>query len=83
MQFQSDLLQCEIHRPAVLETTALGAARLAGPGIGYFTMDDFSSSKEMSVFRPEMDVQKADHLYSRWQKAVEAARLYGNDENVG
>ncbi len=83
MQFQSDLLQCEIHRPAVLETTALGAARLAGLGIGYFTMDDFSSSKEMSVFRPEMDVQKADHLYSRWQKAVEAARLYGNDENVG
>ena len=77
MQFQSDLLQCTIHRPEILETTALGAARLAGLGCGFWTMEDFvDDGMGHSVYKPHMEETEADHLYARWQKAVEAARMF-------
>ena len=80
MQFQSDLLQCEIRRPQILETTALGAARLAGLGTGFWTMDDFRRAENTwQIYQPQMKADEADHLYGRWQKAVEAARLFGRD----
>lgn len=77
MQFQSDLLQCDICRPAVVETTALGAARFAGLGTGFWTMDDFvRAGEERTVYHPAMAREKADHLYARWQTAVAAARMF-------
>ncbi len=78
MQFQSDLLQCRITRPAILETTALGAARLAGLAVGYWTMDELRRGEEegVTLFDPEMTKEKADHIYKRWQTAVAAARMF-------
>ena len=80
MQFQSDLLQCDISRPALIETTALGAAYLAGLAVGYWKdIDDLSSGTESTEFHPVMKAEEADMLYSKWQKAVEAARLFSKE----
>lgn len=77
MQFQSDLLQCTIQRPAILETTALGAARLAGLGCGFWTMEDFADcEKKNTVYEPHIQETEANSLYARWKKAVAAARMF-------
>lgn len=77
MQFQSDLLHCDVVRPRNIETTALGAAHLAGLAVDYWTMDDFrKSAGNADVYHPTADVRKADALYSRWQLAVAAARMF-------
>lgn len=77
MQFQADLLQCDILRPQLVETTALGAARLAGLGCGFWTMDDFRrSEREMTCYEPMMNGMEADRCYARWQTAVAAARMF-------
>lgn len=78
MQFQSDLLQCEINRPAIVETTALGAAHLAGLAVGFWnSMDELNAAeKGKTEFHPSVSREKADRLYAKWQKAVEAARLF-------
>ncbi len=72
LQFQSDILGVEIHRPKILETTALGAALLAGLAVGVFNDRDEIRNKwqRESLFKPEMDAkQVASHL-SRWEAAV-------------
>jgi glycerol kinase len=75
MQFQSDLLQCEINRPKVVETTALGAAHLAGLAVGFWKdLDDLSSHEVHTDFHPQMEESRAAHLYEIWKKAVAAAR---------
>lgn len=73
MQFQADLLGIDVIRPLTSETTALGAAFLAGLGVGFW------ESKEQiqklygvaGIFSPKMDSPKAQKLYVGWQKAVE------------
>ena len=82
MQFQSDLLQCDIARPTVVETTALGAAYLAGLAVGFWKdRDEIAHALKIDQeFRPQMSEAKADHLYSRWQKAVEAVRMFPAEE---
>lgn len=70
MQIQADLLQVPIHRPVQLESTALGAAYLAGLGIGTWTMADLSKLNPIdSQFDPQRNL---DAEYSRWKKAVQA-----------
>ncbi len=77
MKKQADLMQCKILRPSFLETTALGAARLAGLAIGYWTMDDFKhQNNDDTIFEASISKEDADQLYARWQKAVEAARSF-------
>ncbi len=79
MQFQSDLLQCEIHRPANVETTAMGAAFLAGLAVGFWeSMEEIMSisSGEMTVYQPEMESGDAEKKYSTWKQAVAAARMF-------
>lgn len=78
MQFQSDLLQREIERPSLTETTALGAAHLAGLAIGYWDgIEAFKSSLDTSSFyRPSMSKEEADAFYAKWLKAIEATRLF-------
>ena len=77
MQFQSDLLQRTIERPVITETTALGAAHLAGLAVGYWKMEDFEMIHEgSSLFTPQMDADTADACYEKWQMAVAAARLF-------
>ena len=82
MQFQSDLLQCEIRRPAVVETTALGAAYLAGLAVGFWeSQDELVKDKDAdTVFVPQMSDEKSQEIYGKWQMAVEAARLFTSEE---
>ncbi|SDE38243.1 glycerol kinase [Paenibacillus sp. UNCCL117] len=78
MQFQSDLLNVPVDRPVVGETTALGAAYLAGLAIGYWTSQSEISSqwKINRTFVPDMDDVRRRDLYEGWRKAVYAARAF-------
>jgi glycerol kinase len=72
MQFQSDILDVNIERPEVTETTALGAAYLAGLAVGFWKSKG-EISQYWSInrkFKPEMDEEKRNKLYNGWKKAV-------------
>ncbi len=75
MQFQADLLDANVLRPQVIETTALGAAYLAGLAVGYYK--DLEEIRENwalgSTFKPEMAQEKRDKLLKGWHKAVKCA----------
>jgi glycerol kinase len=75
MQFQSDILGTSVERPEVFETTALGAAYLAGLAIGYWKDKQEIASKWQLAnrFEPEMSTDVRDKLYGGWQAAVRAA----------
>jgi glycerol kinase len=72
MQFQADILDREVVRPAVKETTALGAAYAAGLATGFFeNLDDLRSHWSVDrTWKPAMDQARRDSLYSFWKKAV-------------
>jgi len=76
MQFQSDLLDVRVLRPVVQETTALGAAYLAGLAVDYWT--DFRDLSRNWVldreFAPQMSIAERDQLYGGWKKAVKCAQ---------
>ena len=76
MQFQADVLRCPIDRPVMVETTALGAAFLAGLHAGVWSnVGDIVRSRESAhIFRPKMDAESAQELCRRWHKAVERAK---------
>ena len=78
MQFQSDILDVDIQRSKVMETTALGAAYLAGLATGYFKDQEEIKAKweEASSFQPNMDEERREDLYAGWQAAVESARTF-------
>jgi glycerol kinase len=72
MQFQSDILQTKVIRPNYTETTALGAAMLAGIGAGIFTKESLTKlNSDTKTFLPKMKLIDADELYFGWQKAVD------------
>lgn len=78
MQFQSDLLQADVELSKYHETTALGAAYLAGMATGFFgTLEDVESlwTKD-KTYSPLMPEEERDRLYTGWQKAVEATRIF-------
>ncbi|QOI98221.1 MAG: glycerol kinase GlpK [Flammeovirgaceae bacterium] len=71
MQFQADILGTEVERPEVIESTALGAAFLAGIKAGLWKKQDIAARRKVqSVFKPEMDNTRRDRLYAGWKKAV-------------
>jgi glycerol kinase len=72
MQFQSDILNLPVARPAIKETTALGAAYVAGLAIGYFqSLDDLRANWAIDkTWTPNMDQATRDGLYASWKKAV-------------
>ena len=76
MQLQSDLLDVPVQRPAVTETTALGAAYLAGLAVGYWSgLDEIAAQWRVgAMFEPTMTPAQRDLLYAGWQRAVERAR---------
>ncbi|WP_066192177.1 glycerol kinase GlpK [Gracilibacillus timonensis] len=78
MQFQSDLLAVPVQRPEVIETTALGAAYLAGLAVGYWDSRDKISEQWQidKEFTNEMDEEQRQALNDGWQKAVEATRVF-------
>lgn len=73
MQFQSDILGVQVQRPVNIETTALGAAFLAGLSSGFWKdKDELQSIRETDKqFSPAMDKSKVDKLYAGWEKAIE------------
>ncbi|MFD7521282.1 glycerol kinase GlpK [Paenibacillus chitinolyticus] len=78
LQFQSDMLGVPVERPLINETTALGAAYLAGLAVGYWK-DCAEIAAQWSVdgtFEPEMPAPRSEQLYSGWQKAVHAAMAF-------
>ncbi len=76
LQFQADVLGVAVRRPVVAETTALGAAYLAGLAVGYWKdTDDVVNNWALDrEFTPAMPAAKRDGLYGRWQKAVARSR---------
>jgi len=71
MQFQSDILNVPVLRPRVVETTALGAAYLAGLYLGWWTYDELKSAQEIErVFQPQMEESLRKTRYQKWKEAV-------------
>lgn len=78
MQFQGDLLRVPVERPTINETTALGAAYLAGLAVGYWK-DQEEISRQWAVdktFEPSMEEQESEKLYEGWKNAVHAAMAF-------
>ncbi len=75
LQFQSDILHCKVVRPTTTETTALGAAYLAGLAVGYWkNIDEIQQLWQVDkTFSPQMKVGKANELLKGWQRAVDAS----------
>ncbi len=75
MQFQSDILNCKVVRPKITETTALGAAYLAGLAVGYWkNIDEIQQQWQVEkTFSPQMKTGKANELLNGWQRAVKAS----------
>ncbi len=75
MQFQADILDTEVHRPKVIESTAMGAAFLAGIQIGLWKKEDIDQNRPMNrIFKPSFDRVKRKRLYGKWKKAVERTK---------
>jgi glycerol kinase len=82
MQFQSDLLEVPVIRPKITETTALGAAYLAGLAVGYWN-DIEEIRKQWQVdekFEPKMDPDKVKELTKGWKRAVKAAIAWADSK---
>ena len=80
MQFQSDMLEVPVERPVINESTALGAAYLAGIAVGFWDGQE-NITKKWQVdreFTPQMDEEKREKLYNGWKKAVQAAMIFKN-----
>ena len=77
MQFQSDILHTVVERPKCIETTALGAAYLAGLAVGYWEdLDDIRRNWELGrTFEPKMDEEKRKANIDGWEEATR--RSYG------
>ncbi|MBN2260583.1 MAG: glycerol kinase GlpK [Clostridiales bacterium] len=80
MQFQSDLLQARIERPKVTETTALGAAYLAGLAVGFWKSKDEILEKWETdkSYLPELNPKTVDAMFSTWLRAVERSKGWEN-----
>ena len=76
MQLQADFLGVPVQRPTITETTALGAAYLAGLAVGYWSgLDEIATQWQADAeFAPAMTADQRDTLYAGWQRAVERAR---------
>ncbi len=80
MQFQADILGKLVDRPVITESTALGAAYLAGLKAGVWQADDLKSVRKTDVeFSPQIDETKREQLYKTWKKAVERTLNWARD----
>lgn len=83
MQFQSDILDVPVERAENVETTAMGAAFLAGLAVGFW--DSVDDLKEIFAvgkkFEPNMDEKKRNDLYTGWQHAVKATMEFKYNKN--
>lgn len=81
MQFQSDILGVPVNRPKVIETTALGAAYLAGLAVGFWKDANEISNKWNvdRIFNAEMDEAHKEKIYKGWKKAVDRSRDWADE----
>lgn len=82
MQFQADLLNCEVARPKVTEVTALGAAYLAGIAVGYWNgLDELKNKAKIdTLFQPQADDDKRRRRYQGWKHAVKCAQFWAQQD---
>jgi len=80
MQFQSDLLRAKVVRPRITETTALGAAYLAGIAVKYWNgMEEIKKQWQIDkIFAPQMEATKTESLIKGWYRAVKAAEFWAS-----
>jgi glycerol kinase len=81
MQFQADILGAPVERPPLLEVTALGAALLAGLGVGFWKDRSELTSLDVGAtrFEPGLGADRRDALYAGWKRAVERSRDWAED----
>lgn len=81
MQFQADILGVEVHRPSCIETTALGAAYLAGLSTKYWkNKEDIKNNWKLAKnFKSEMDSKKREELLSGWKRAINCTKAWAAD----
>ena len=81
MQFQADIIDTFVDRPASVETTALGAAYLAGLAVGYYKdKDEIRKNWQLGrTFEPAMEKEKKTELIKGWKRAVKCALVYAED----
>ena len=81
MRFQSDIINTYVDRPKSVETTALGAAYLAGLAVGYYRdKEEIKKNWQLGkTFEPTMDKEKRDELIKGWKRAVKCALAYAED----
>ncbi len=80
MQFQADILGSQVIRPAVIETTAMGVAMLAGRAVGLWDDRQLASLwKPARTFEPAMEQLERERLYRLWQRAVERAKGWAQE----
>lgn len=84
MQFQADIMQVPVVRPRIIETTALGAAYLAGLAVGYWSsMEEIESLWQAEkVFEPIMSSDEAQQRRARWVKALERSRDWEEPDSI-
>lgn len=87
MQFQSDILDTVVERPACIESTALGAAYLAGLAVGFYKnteeiieLKQTKQDAEKTVYYPSIEEEKRKRLLKGWKKAVKCAILWAEEE---
>lgn len=82
MRFQADIVNTLVHRPKCIETTALGAAYLAGLAVGYWKdKDEIRENWQIgAVFEPAMEDEKRAALLKGWEKAVRCALVWAEEE---
>ena len=80
MQFQADMLNTKVERAEIIESTALGAAYLAGIGVGLWKKEDILKNRKIQKeFHPAMDEQKRVKMYTTWKKAVSRSMDWETD----
>lgn len=82
MQFQSDIMNTTVVRPVITETTALGAAYLAGLAVGYWpNMEAIQHQWQVDKkFTPTMEEEERNKLTKQWQRSVKAAKVWADDK---
>jgi len=82
MQFQADILDKPVVRPKVTETTALGAAYLAGLAVGFWeNIDEINEKWQVDkTFEPNMEQNERENLLNNWHRAVERAKKWATEE---
>lgn len=76
LQIQADMIRCNVNRPVNVETTALGAAYLAGLAVGVWeSKEDIQNNRRVErVFEPKMSMERRNELYDGWKRAVECSK---------